>query len=56
VSWRTTISQAPVSPPVVAAGKVFVGSNDGRVYALDASTGAIQWSGSTGAASRCRCG
>jgi outer membrane protein assembly factor BamB len=49
VSWRTTISQAPVSPPVVAGGKVFVGSNDSKVYALDASTGAILWSGSTGA-------
>ncbi len=49
VSWRTTISQAPVSPPVVAGGKVFVGSNDSKVYALDATTGAILWSGSTSA-------
>ena len=49
VGWRTTISEAPVTPPVVAGGKVFVGSNDGKVYALDAATGAILWSGATGA-------
>jgi outer membrane protein assembly factor BamB len=49
LSWRTTISAAPVSPPVVADGKVFVGSNDGNAYALDGTTGLILWSGPTGA-------
>ena len=47
-SWRTTISNAPVTAPVVADGVVYVGSNDRNLYALDASTGAILWSAPTG--------
>lgn len=49
VAWRTTISAAPVSPPVVAGGVVYVGSNDANLYALDSSNGNILWSGPTGA-------
>jgi outer membrane protein assembly factor BamB len=53
LSWRTTVSAppnvAPVSSPVIAGGMVYVGSNDGRLYALNASTGAIAWYGSAGA-------
>ncbi len=48
LSWRTTISNAPLSPPVVAGGTVYVGSNDGNLYALSASTGGILWRGPTG--------
>jgi len=49
LSWRSTISNAPLSTPVVAGGTVYVGSNDGNLYALNASIGAILWSGQTGA-------
>jgi outer membrane protein assembly factor BamB len=49
ISWRTKLSGAPVAPPVVVNGIVYAGSNDGKVYALQASSGAILWSGSTGA-------
>ncbi|HJT54895.1 MAG TPA: PQQ-binding-like beta-propeller repeat protein, partial [Ktedonobacteraceae bacterium] len=31
------------APPVVANGVVYVGSDDGRLYALDASTGNMLW-------------
>ncbi len=36
------------SSPAVADGKVYVGSREGKVYALDASTGAFIWSYTTG--------
>ena len=36
------------SSPAVFGGMVFVGSNDGMVYALNASTGAKMWSYATG--------
>ena len=32
------------SSPAVAEGAVFVGSQNGKVYALDANTGAVLWS------------
>ena len=38
------------SSPAVANGVVYVGSYDGNVYALNASTGAELWSYTTGAA------
>ena len=30
--------------PVIVGGRVFVGSNGGMVYSLDASTGCVYWS------------
>ena len=36
------------SSPVVARGRVFFGSGDGNVYALDATTGALRWKLHTG--------
>jgi outer membrane protein assembly factor BamB len=36
------------SSPVVADGQVYAGSRDGKVYALDAQTGAVRWSFATG--------
>jgi eukaryotic-like serine/threonine-protein kinase len=42
VAWSFRAGYA--TPPVVANGLVYVGSNDGKVYALDASTGAKVWS------------
>jgi len=38
------------SSPAVANGTVYVGSGDHRVYALDATTGALLWSYTTGGA------
>jgi len=37
-----------LSSPAVANGKVYFGSGDGNVYALDAETGALQWKFATG--------
>ena len=37
------------SSPAVANGVVYVGSDDGNVYALNAATGARLWSYTTGA-------
>ena len=37
------------SSPAVADGKVYVGSNDTKVYALNALTGALVWNYTTGA-------
>jgi outer membrane protein assembly factor BamB/tetratricopeptide (TPR) repeat protein len=36
------------SAPVVAAGVIYVGSDDGRMYAVDAETGKALWSWQTG--------
>lgn len=40
------------SQPTVAGGRVFVGSQSGRVYALDAKTGCTYWSFDAGGATR----
>ena len=40
------------SQPVVAAGRVFVGSQNGHVYSLDAKTGCTHWSFAASAAVR----
>jgi outer membrane protein assembly factor BamB len=37
-----------VSSPTVAGGTVYYGSEDSRVYALDAATGRLRWSYTTG--------
>ncbi len=37
-----------LSSPLVVAGRVFVGSGDGNVYALDAASGELQWKFATG--------
>ncbi len=39
-SWR----QKHDFTPVVANGVVYAGSEDGKLYALDATTGAVLWS------------
>ena len=48
VDWTATTGDDVVSSPAVANGVVYVGSNDDKVYALDASTGAILWTATTG--------
>ena len=37
------LAQAAYSQPVVAGGRVFVGSQNGAVYSLDAATGCTNW-------------
>ena len=49
VRWSTAIGGVVISPAVVAGGKVFAGSDDGNLYALDSETGAVLWKGQTGA-------
>ena len=41
--WRFQTGGKAQSPPVVVDGLAYVGSNDGHVYALDASTGDLLW-------------
>jgi outer membrane protein assembly factor BamB len=40
--WTTVVGGVD-SSPVVAKGVVYVGSDDGNIYALDASTGVYLW-------------
>jgi outer membrane protein assembly factor BamB len=46
--WTYTTSNDVYSCPAVTGGMVYVGSNDNKVYALNASTGAFVWSYTTG--------
>ena len=45
--WNYTTGGDVASSPAVAEGVVFVGSYDKKVYALDASSGALLWSYTT---------
>ena len=45
--WRVFLP-GKLTPPVVAAGSVFLGSDNHSVYALDAATGAVRWRFVTG--------
>ena len=47
-SCGATRPETAVSSPAVANGVVYVGSDDGNVYALNATTGAKLWSYTTG--------
>ena len=46
--WSYTTGSGVTSSPAVANGVVYVGSYDDKVYALNASTGALLWSYTTG--------
>jgi len=48
VKWKAKTGGGILSAAAVADGKVFVGSNDKKVYALDAATGAVKWTVLTG--------
>lgn len=41
--WKVRTGAAVLSSPTVVDGVVYVGSNDGRLYALDAASGAERW-------------
>lgn len=43
-AWKFKTGGSVNSSPTVVDGIVYVGSNDGNVYALDATTGAKKWS------------
>jgi outer membrane protein assembly factor BamB len=46
--WAVSINGNSTSTPAVHNGNVFIGSDDGNVYALDAMTGGTVWSYATG--------
>lgn len=46
--WNYTTSEAVRSSPAVVDGVVYVGSNDHKVYALNAANGASLWNYTTG--------
>ena len=41
-------ASAPTAPPAIASGRVFVGTDIGWVYSLDAKTGCVYWGYETG--------
>jgi outer membrane protein assembly factor BamB len=41
--WTFSTNGAIVSSPAVAGGAVYIGSNDGNLYAVDAATGKLRW-------------
>jgi hypothetical protein len=48
LDWSFARAGPVYSSPAVANGMVYVGSDDGNVYALDSATGTEQWSLATG--------
>lgn len=42
--WAVPTGGAVQSSPAIAAGVAYVGSDDGNLYAFDATTGALNWS------------
>ena len=50
--WRFTTGGWVLTAPVVVDGVVYVGSDDGSLYALDADSGEMLWSFATGDAIR----
>jgi outer membrane protein assembly factor BamB len=47
-AWTVSTPQPSGSQPTVVDGVVYLGSNDHKVYALDAATGAVLWTAATG--------
>lgn len=43
VKWRFPTGDRVVSSPVFHAGTVYVGSDDGQIYALEAASGRLRW-------------
>jgi outer membrane protein assembly factor BamB len=52
-AWRFDTGGPVRSSPVIAAGRVHVGSDSGRLFALDLSTGRPTWTAALGAPVRC---
>jgi eukaryotic-like serine/threonine-protein kinase len=49
VKWKFQTGGEVISSPAVVDGVVYVGSNDGRLYAIDEATGSLKWKFATGA-------
>lgn len=52
--WRTFLGGSSKSTPTAANGAVYVGANDGKLYALDASNGKVRWAFQTGGEVLCQ--
>ena len=50
VRWRANLGSASKSAPAATAQSVFVGTNDGKFFALNAKTGKVKWIYKTGGA------
>jgi outer membrane protein assembly factor BamB len=48
VAWNMSTGGTVKSSPVIANGILYIGSDDGKLWAINASTGAEVWSASTG--------
>ena len=48
--WTTALGPGSESSPAVVGGTVFVGADDANLYAVNAETGAVRWTATTGAA------
>ena len=48
ISWSYKTGDYVASSPAVAGGTVYIGSEDHKVYALDAATGHVRWTYTTG--------
>jgi outer membrane protein assembly factor BamB len=48
LKWKFQTNGRVVSSPAIAGGVVYIGSTDGRLYALDLQTGAKKWEFRTG--------
>ena len=44
LKWKTYLGGAIYFPPTISNNRAYVGSADGRVYALEAATGRLLWS------------
>jgi outer membrane protein assembly factor BamB len=49
LDWTATTAGEVTSSPAEADGIMYVGSQDDKIYALNATTGATLWTGTTGA-------
>jgi eukaryotic-like serine/threonine-protein kinase len=50
VRWSFHTNGEVVSSPAIVGGVVYVGSNDGNLYAIDESSGKLHWKFETGSA------
>jgi Serine/threonine protein kinase len=46
--WAYPTTDSVTSSPAVVGGTVYIGSNDGKVYALEIATGSVRWTYRTG--------
>jgi outer membrane protein assembly factor BamB len=49
IKWKFHTDEEVVSSPAIVSGIVYVGSNDGNMYAVDQEKGSLRWKFKTGA-------